>query len=127
MTGSDPGTSLPVTIGWWAGVTPDAAGAEVNRTSRLAWSGTKYRPAAAPAAAMFLPYVSSGFVPVETLPEWLQGLAQHQPATPLIESVRALLTGSDPGSSLPVAAAWWAGLMLVGFVVASRLFATRAR
>jgi ABC-2 type transport system permease protein len=76
---------------------------------------------------MFLPYVSSGFVPVETLPDWLQGFAQHQPATPLIESVRALLTGLDPGSSLPVAVAWWAGLTLVGFAVALRLFAARAR
>jgi ABC-2 type transport system permease protein len=76
---------------------------------------------------MFLPYVSSGFVPVETLPAWLQGFAQHQPATPLIESVRALLTGGDPGLSLAVAMAWWGGLTLVGFVLASRLFARRTR
>ncbi len=74
---------------------------------------------------MFLPYVSSGFVPVETLPEWLQGFAQHQPATPMIESIRALLTGSDPGTSLLVAVAWWAGLALLGFLFASRLFARR--
>jgi ABC-2 type transport system permease protein len=76
---------------------------------------------------MFLPYVSSGFVPVETLPAWLQGFAQHQPATPLIEATRALLTGGDPGLALPVAIAWWAGLALVGFVLASRLFVRRAR
>jgi ABC-2 type transport system permease protein len=76
---------------------------------------------------MFLPYVSSGFVPIETLPAWLQGFAQHQPATPIIEAVRALLTGRDPGLALPVAIAWWGGLALTGFVIASRLFATRGR
>jgi ABC-2 type transport system permease protein len=75
---------------------------------------------------MMLPYVSSGFVPVETLPAWLQGVARHQPATPMIESVRALLTGSDPGTSLLVAVAWWTALALLGFLVASRLFAWRA-
>ncbi len=75
---------------------------------------------------MFLPYVSSGFVPVETLPAWLQGFARHQPATPLIESVRALLTGADPGASLLVAAGWWGGLAVLGFLLAARLFARRA-
>jgi ABC-2 type transport system permease protein len=75
---------------------------------------------------MFLPYVSSGFVPVDTLPEWLQGFAQHQPATPLIEAVRSLLTGTDPGIALPVAIAWWAGLALLGFLLAARLFGRRS-
>ena len=77
-------------------------------------------------AFLFLPYVSSGFVPVETLPSWLQGFAQHQPVTPLIESVRALLTGTDPGLAPIVAAGWWGALALIGAMVASRLFARRA-
>ena len=51
---------------------------------------------------MFLPYVSSAFVPVETLPSWLRGFAEHQPVTPVIETVRGLLAGggstvADPG------------------------------
>ena len=54
-------------------------------------------------ALLFLPYVSSAFVPVETMPEWLEPVARHQPVTPVIETIRALLFGG------PVAAhGWWA-------------------
>jgi ABC-2 type transport system permease protein len=76
---------------------------------------------------MLLPYASSGFVPVDTLPAWLQGFAKNQPATPIIEAIRALLTGSEPGLSSLVAVAWWGGLALLGFLLASRLFARRVR
>ena len=40
---------------------------------------------------LFLPYVSSAFVPVETMPEWLQWIAENQPITPVIETIRGLL------------------------------------
>lgn len=54
-------------------------------------------------ALLFLPYVSSAFVPVETMPAWLEPVARHQPVTPVIETIRALLFGG------PVAAhGWWA-------------------
>src|SRR5699024_6609532 len=43
---------------------------------------------------LFLPYVRSGFLPVETLPSWLHGFAQHQPMTPMIETLRGLLMGT---------------------------------
>src|SRR5215470_11692240 len=43
---------------------------------------------------MFLPYASSAFVPVDTMPGWLQGFAEHQPVTPVIETVRGLLLGT---------------------------------
>ena len=42
---------------------------------------------------MFLPYASSAFVPVDTMPAWLQGFAAHQPVTPVIETLRGLLLG----------------------------------
>jgi ABC-2 type transport system permease protein len=76
--------------------------------------------------AMFLPYVSSGFVPIETLPGWLQGFASHQPVTPLMESVRALLTGMPVGDSLLLSATWWVGLTLAWFGIAAWSFARRA-
>ena len=40
---------------------------------------------------LFLPYASSAFVPVDTMPTWLQGFAEHQPVTPVIETLRGLL------------------------------------
>lgn len=75
--------------------------------------------------AMFLPYLSSAFVPIETMPAWLRPLAEHQPITPLIESVRALLTGGD-ASAGPLAVAWWAAIGVAFLVLASWLFARRS-
>jgi ABC-2 type transport system permease protein len=40
---------------------------------------------------LFLPYLSDGFVPAETMPSLLRGFAQHQPITPLVATARALL------------------------------------
>ncbi|MGE8206870.1 ABC transporter permease [Heyndrickxia sp. NPDC080065] len=54
-------------------------------------------------ALLFLPYLSSAFVPTETMPKWLQGVAAHQPITPVIETIRGLLTNTPINNS-----AWWA-------------------
>ena len=74
---------------------------------------------------LFLPYVSSAFVPVDSLPTWLQGVAEHQPVTPVIESVRALLAGQDPGSDLWLALAWSLGLLALALVLAAVIFPRR--
>ncbi len=52
---------------------------------------------------LFLPYLSSAFVPTSTMPSWLQGVAEHQPITPVIETIRGLLTGTPIQDN-----AWWA-------------------
>lgn len=74
---------------------------------------------------LFLPYVSSAFVAVNTMPGWLQAFARHQPITPLIDSLRAWLIGGE-GNPL-VAAAWVLGLAAAGAIASSILFARRAR
>ncbi len=84
-------------------------------------------------AVMFLPYVSSAFVPVETMPTWLRGFAQHQPVTPLIEAVRGLLVPGSPGavsgyelgSTALLAVVWCLGIAAVFAVGAG--FAQRRR
>lgn len=64
---------------------------------------------------LFLPYLSSAFVPVETLPDWLAWFAEHQPITPIIETIRSLLMGTPMGDS-----AWWAvGWCLLFIAVAA--------
>jgi ABC-2 type transport system permease protein len=68
----------------------------------------------------FLPYLSSAFVPVETMPSWLQGVASHQPITPIVESVRGLLLDGAVGSHTGPALAWCAGI-LAASVAASAL------
>jgi ABC-2 type transport system permease protein len=75
----------------------------------------------------FLPYPSSAFVPVHTMPGWLQGFAANQPATAVADSLRALLTGAPAGSSPWHAIAWSVGIIVVSVVLAGGLFRRRAR
>jgi ABC-2 type transport system permease protein len=82
---------------------------------------------------MFLPYVSSAFVPVETMPTWLRGFAEHQPVTPVIESVRGLLVGGTPGAptgdaltdAIVLAVVWCVGLSAVFMTAAGLAFRRR--
>jgi len=71
---------------------------------------------------LFLPYLSSGFVPVDTMPAWLHGFAEHQPFTPIIETLRDLMSGTAPGGTLWAALAWLAGILLVGAAGSALVF-----
>lgn len=75
---------------------------------------------------MFLPYASSAFVPVETMPTWLHGFADHQPITPVIETIRGLLVGTPLGHQPAVAAAWCTGIIVVTVAASGALFARRS-
>ncbi|MFJ5985043.1 ABC transporter permease [Lentzea sp. NPDC092896] len=70
---------------------------------------------------LFIPYLSSAFVPVATMPSWLRAVSEHQPITPVIETVRALLTDQPVGSGW-LALAWSGGLLVVAFGWATWLF-----
>ncbi|MFI0424958.1 ABC transporter permease [Spongiactinospora sp. 9N601] len=74
---------------------------------------------------LFLPYMSSGFVPIETMPEAIHGFATHQPVTPIIDSVRGLMLGEAVGTRPMVALAWCAGILVVSVVLSGVLFARR--
>jgi ABC-2 type transport system permease protein len=75
---------------------------------------------------LFLPYVSSAFVSADTLPTWLRGFAEHQPITPVIESIRTLLMGGTPDASYVVAAlAWSIGILLVSAAAVAWTFPRR--
>jgi ABC-2 type transport system permease protein len=71
---------------------------------------------------MFLPYASSAFVPVDTMPSWLQGFARHQPVTPVIETVRALLLGTPATSTIWTALGWCAAILAGTIAISRRLF-----
>jgi len=60
-----------------------------------------------------LPLLGSGFVPTDSLPEWMQGFAQYQPFTPFIETVRGLLLGTPMGWN-PALAIGWAVVITIG-------------
>ncbi|MEV8442892.1 ABC transporter permease [Actinosynnema sp. NPDC051121] len=74
---------------------------------------------------LFLPYLSSAFVPTDTMPSFLRGISEHQPITPVIETVRGLLTGTPIGDQGWIALAWSVGLLLASFVVATALYRRR--
>ncbi|MFD9241465.1 ABC transporter permease [Streptomyces sp. NPDC059556] len=76
---------------------------------------------------MFLPYPSSAFVPIETMPSWLHGFAEHQPVTPLIESMRGLLLDQPVGDSPWIALGWCAGLLALAVGASGFLFRLRTR
>lgn len=73
----------------------------------------------------FLPYPSSAFVPIHTMPSSLQGFASHQPVTAVIDTLRALLTGTPVGSSAWHAVAWSVAIMAVSVALAGFLFQRR--
>ena len=73
---------------------------------------------------MFLPYASSAFVPVDTMPTWLQGFAEHQPITPVIETLRSLLL-DVPGGEPWTALAWCGGILAASLAASGALFRRR--
>ncbi len=76
-------------------------------------------------ALLFLPYLSSAFVPLGTLPEWLQPIAAAQPVTPLTDAIRSLLMGQDPGAQAGFALLWCVGIVVLGGLVAVWRFPRR--
>lgn len=75
---------------------------------------------------MFLPYISSAFVPTETMPRVLRAFAAHQPVTPVIETLRGLLLGTPIGNSAWFAIAWCLAITAISFIAARTLFNRRA-
>ncbi|WP_181469910.1 ABC transporter permease [Paenibacillus sp. MDMC362] len=67
-------------------------------------------------ALLFLPYLSSAFVPTETMPTWLQGIASYQPITPVIESIRGLLTGGSVQDHIGWAIGWCLFILVASMV-----------
>jgi ABC-2 type transport system permease protein len=79
-----------------------------------------------PQPLVFLPFLGSGFVPTDSMPIGLRWFAEYQPFTPIIETIRGLLLGTGIGASGIVAAAWCAGIALVGYIWAKRLYNRQA-
>ena len=75
---------------------------------------------------MFLPYLSSAFVPVDTMPEWLRWVADNQPLTPIIETIRGLLLGTELGDSGWLALGWCGLILAVAIVWTTLLFRAKA-
>jgi ABC-2 type transport system permease protein len=71
---------------------------------------------------LLLPFLGSGFVPVDSMPTVLRWFAEFQPFTPLIDTIRGLLTGTPLGSSPVIAIGWCVAIALVGYLWSKKLF-----
>ncbi|RJL35983.1 ABC transporter permease [Bailinhaonella thermotolerans] len=75
---------------------------------------------------MLLPFLSSAFVPADKMGPVVREFAEYQPFTPIIETLRAFLTGAPAAGTALTAVAWCAGLTLVGYLWSRRSFSRRA-
>ncbi|WP_328886520.1 ABC transporter permease [Streptomyces sp. NBC_00316] len=71
---------------------------------------------------IFLPLISSTFVPVDAMPGWFQPIAEYQPFTPAIETLRGLLLGTEIGHNGWLAVVWCLGLAVLGYVWSKSVF-----
>ncbi|MFH9418605.1 ABC transporter permease [Streptomyces rochei] len=71
---------------------------------------------------ILLPLISSAFIPAETMPGWLQPIAEYQPFTPAIETLRGLLLGSEIGHNGWLTVTWCLGLTVLGYLWSKALF-----
>ncbi|WP_303708491.1 MULTISPECIES: ABC transporter permease [Microbacterium] len=75
---------------------------------------------------LFLPYLSSAFVPVASMPDWLQPIAAHQPITPIVETIRALLMDTPMQAEAWWAIGWCVAILLVAALWGAWLFRRKA-
>ncbi|MFI7874838.1 ABC transporter permease [Streptomyces salinarius] len=71
---------------------------------------------------IFLPLISSTFVPVDAMPGWFQPIAEYQPFTPAIETLRGLLLGTGIGHNGWLALGWCLALTALGYVWSKSVF-----
>ena len=75
-----------------------------------------------PMPLVLLPFLGSGFVPTDSMPAGLRWFAEYQPFTPIIETMRGLLTDRPIGGDAWIALAWCAVIALGGYLWSKRLF-----
>ncbi|MEI3848257.1 MULTISPECIES: ABC transporter permease [unclassified Microbacterium] len=71
---------------------------------------------------IFLPFISSAFVPTESMPAPVQWFAENQPVTSIVDSMRALFAGEPVGSEIWVAMAWLVGILVVAYVASMAIY-----
>lgn len=74
---------------------------------------------------IFLPFISSAFVPTKSMPGPVRAFADHQPVTSIVETLRALLSNQPVGNEIWVALAWCIGIMLVAYILAMSVYKKR--
>jgi len=74
---------------------------------------------------IFLPFVSSAFVPTASMPGPVRWFAENQPVTSIVDAIRALFAGEPVGADLWTALAWCAGILVVAYIAAIAVYRRR--
>jgi ABC-2 type transport system permease protein len=74
---------------------------------------------------ILLPFISSAFVPTESMPGPVRAFAEHQPVTSIVDAIRDLLTLQPVGTDIWVALAWCVGLLVVAYSLAMLIYRRR--
>ncbi|WP_307597754.1 ABC transporter permease [Nocardia pseudobrasiliensis] len=100
----------------------------------LCWLGAGFGMAAAspeaasntPSIILYLPMLGSGLVPTDTMPTGVRQFAEYQPFTPITETLRGLLMGTEIGNNAIIAVAWCVAFAVVGYLWSTRQFRRKA-
>ena len=94
----------------WLAVIPGLTASSVDGASAFAYP------------LIFLPFISSAFVPTESMPAPVRAFAENQPVTSIVDAIRSLFTEQPVGSDLLVALAWCGGLLVVAYALAMTVY-----
>ncbi|WP_394234424.1 ABC transporter permease [Niallia oryzisoli] len=71
---------------------------------------------------IFLPFISSAFVPTETMPKLVRAFAENQPVTSIVNAIRAFLYEGSVGNDIWVALSWCVSIMFIAYFIACKEF-----
>jgi ABC-2 type transport system permease protein len=91
----------------WAAVIPGLTAKSVDGASAFAYP------------LIFLPFVSSAFVPTSTMPGPVRAFAEYQPVTSIVNAIRDLFTRQPVGNGIWTALAWCVGILVVAYIFAN--------
>ena len=74
---------------------------------------------------IFLPFISSAFVPTDTMPGPVRAFAEYQPVTIIVNTIRDLFTQQPVGTDIWIALAWCAGILIVAYIFAMATYRRR--
>jgi ABC-2 type transport system permease protein len=75
---------------------------------------------------IFLPFISSAFVPTESMPTVVRAFAENQPVTSIVDAIRSLLAQQPVGNDIWIALAWCLVILIVAYVFAMRVYRRKA-
>ena len=76
---------------------------------------------------IFLPFISSAFVPTDSMPAPVAWFAENQPVTSIVNTIRALFAQEPVGSDIWIALAWLVGILVIAYTVALAIYRRKFR